>query len=58
MVVDNLKEIRLSIDPLTFVLHSLAPFGMVVFYESLITFLFVHLSAFARSLTHAWELKL
>ena len=52
MAVNNLKEIKLSNDPLTFVLHSLAPFGMVLANESFITFLFVHLSAFARSLTY------
>ena len=47
MVTDNLEIIRLSKDPLTFVLHSIATFGVVVFYESLIAFLFVHLSTFA-----------
>ncbi|NEO56987.1 MAG: hypothetical protein F6K54_30295 [Okeania sp. SIO3B5] len=47
MVVDNLVDIRLSKDPLTFVLHPIATFGMVCYYESLITFLFVHLSTFA-----------
>ena len=52
MVVENLGTIRLSIDPLTFVLHSLTTFGMVGYYESLITFLFVHLSVFARGLTY------
>ena len=52
MVVNNLKEIRLSNDPLTFVLHSLAPFGMVLANESFITFLFVHLSVSARGPTY------
>ncbi|MGD1704746.1 hypothetical protein [Dapis sp. BLCC M229] len=52
MVADNLQAIRLSIDPLTFVLHPIATLGMARVYESLITFLFVHLSAFARSLTY------
>ncbi len=52
MVADILKAIRISIDPLTFVLHSLATFGMAFDNESFITFLFVHLSAFARSLTY------
>ncbi len=47
MVVDNLGNISLSIDPLTSVLHSMATFGMARISESLITFLFVHLSAFA-----------
>ncbi len=50
MVADNLKNIRLSIDPLTFVLHSIATLGMVSCNESLITFLFVHLSTFARGI--------
>jgi len=31
MVADNLATIRLSIDPLTFVLHSIATFGMVIY---------------------------
>ena len=43
MVVDNIKAIILSIDPLTFVLHSIATFGVVSINESFITFLFVHL---------------
>ncbi|WP_240039162.1 MULTISPECIES: hypothetical protein [Okeania] len=47
MVVDNPVSIELSIDPLTFVLHPIATFEMVWNNESLITFLFVHLSAFA-----------
>ena len=47
MVVDSSITIELSIGPLTFVLHSIATFGMVRSYESLITFLFVHLSVFA-----------
>ena len=37
MVVDNLDLIGLSIDPLTLVQHSIATFGMVSNYESLIT---------------------
>ena len=37
MDADNLSLIRLSIDPLTFVLHSTATFGMVLLYDSLIT---------------------
>ena len=55
MVVDNLVGIRLSIDPLTFrpTSHSYLC-GMVSCNESLITFLFVHLSASARSLTPEW----
>ena len=52
MVVDNSTWIELPIDPLTFVLHSITTLGMVRFYESLITFLFVHLSAFARGFTY------
>ena len=47
MVADNPTDIGLSIDPLTFVLHSIATFGMANCNESLITFLFIHLSAFA-----------
>ena len=47
MVADSLDNIRLPKDPLTFVLHPIATFGMVLHNESLITFLFVHLSAFA-----------
>ncbi len=47
MVADNSEIMKLSIDPLTFVLHSIVTFGMVSCNESLITFLFVHLSAFA-----------
>ena len=50
MVVDSSITIELSIGPLTFVLHSIATFGMVRSYESLITFLFVHLSAFASGI--------
>ena len=37
MVADNLRKIRLSIDPLTFVLHPIATLGMVSYHESLIT---------------------
>ena len=47
MVADNSIRIGLSIDPLTFVLHSIATFGMVDIHGSFITFLFVHLSASA-----------
>ena len=50
MVVDINNEISMPINPLTFVLHPLATFGMVVCHESLITFLFVHLSTFARGI--------
>ncbi|WP_293071168.1 hypothetical protein [Okeania sp. SIO2B3] len=50
MVVDNLHCMRLAIDPLTFVLHPIATLGMVYSHESLITFLFVHLSVFARGI--------
>ena len=50
MVVDNFNIIKLPIDPLTFVLHPIATFGTVNSYESLITFLFVHLSAFASGI--------
>ena len=50
MVVDSLGKIRLSIVPLTFVLHSIATFGMVCSNESLIIFLFVHLSVFASGI--------
>ena len=52
MVADNNNNILLSIDPLTFVLHPLAIFEMVTCNESFITFLFVHLSVSARSLTY------
>ena len=47
MVVDIGQIIPMPSDPLTFVLHSIATFGMVLNNESLITFLFVHLSTFA-----------
>ncbi len=50
MVADNLRSIRLSIDPLTCALHPIATLGTVLGNESLITFLFVHLSAFARGI--------
>ena len=50
MVADIDLEISMSINPLTFVLHPLATFGMVFPNESLITFLFVHLSTFARGI--------
>ena len=50
MVVDITDRIIMSIDPLTFVLHPLVTFGMVPSNESLITFLFVHLSTFARGI--------
>ncbi len=52
MVVDIDMEISISKDPLTFVLYSVATFGIVPSYESFITFLFVHLSTFTRSLTY------
>ena len=52
MVVDIDTLISMSINPLTFVLHPLATFGMVVCHESLITFLFVHLLASAKSLSY------
>ncbi len=47
MVVDTDSDMPASTDPLTFVLHSIATFGMDNVDGSLITFLFVHLSAFA-----------
>ena len=47
MVVDIDTLISMSINPLTFVLHPIATFGMVRPHESFITFLFVHLSTFA-----------
>ena len=50
MVVNIEEIISMSINPLTFVLHPLATFGMVYSVESLITFLFVHLSTFARGI--------
>ena len=50
MIVNMSKAILMSINPLTFVLHPLATFGMVLVSESLITFLFVHLSTFARGI--------
>ena len=50
MVADIDTLISMSINPLTFVLHPLATFGMVYSVESLITFLFVHLSTFARGI--------
>ncbi|MGD1717363.1 hypothetical protein ACP6PK_28930, partial [Dapis sp. BLCC M172] len=46
-LVDIIFEIIISKDPLTFVLHPIATFGMVLCNESFIAFLFVHLSAFA-----------
>jgi hypothetical protein len=51
MVADKATEMSLSIDPLTFVLHPIAAFGMVIIDGSFITFLFVHLSVFASGLT-------
>ena len=51
MIIDIRLKIPISIDPLTFVQHSIATFGMVLNNESLITFLFVHLSVSARNLT-------
>ena len=50
MVVDINQWIFMPIIPLTFVLHSTATFGMVLYDGSLITFLFVHLSTFARGI--------
>ena len=50
MVADIDTLISMSINPLTFVLHPLATFGMVLVSESLITFLFVHLSTSARGI--------
>ncbi|MDE5077055.1 MAG: hypothetical protein O4751_01815 [Trichodesmium sp. St2_bin6] len=52
MVVDNSLNTLLSKDPLTFGLQPIAIFGMNECYESLITFLFVHLSVSARILTY------
>ena len=52
MVVNIEGKISIFIAPLTFVLHSIATFGVVFFDESLFTFLCVHLSASARSLTY------
>ena len=52
MVADIAILISISNDPLTFVLHSITTLGMVKDHESFITFLFVRLSAFARSLTY------
>ena len=54
MVVNIEGKISIFIAPLTFVLHSIATFGVVFFDESLFTFLCVHLSASARSLTPEW----
>jgi hypothetical protein len=50
MVVDITELIVISTDPLTFVLHSIATFGVVPANGSLITFLFVHLSVFASGI--------
>ena len=50
MVVDISNRILMSINLLTFVLHSTATFGMVLSNGSFITFLFVHLSTFARGI--------
>ena len=52
MVVDINQWIFMPIIPLTFVLHSTATFGMVLYDGSLITFLFVHLLASAKSLSY------
>ena len=52
MVVDIIELIIMSINPLTFVLHPIATLGTVSIYESLITFLFVHLLVSARGLTY------
>ena len=53
MVVNIDTKISIFSDPLTFVLHPIATFGMVPFHESFITFLFVHLSVSARGRTHS-----
>ena len=50
MVVDIDSYTSIPINPLTFVLHSIATFGMAIFYESFITFLFVHLSVSASGI--------
>ena len=50
MVVDIIELIIMSINPLTFVLHPIATFGMVCGNESFITFLFVHLSVSASGI--------
>ena len=50
MVVDSVCGITLSIDPLIFILHSIATFGMASLDESLIAFLFVHLSVSASGI--------
>jgi len=52
MVVDTARTMAASIDPQSFDPHSIAILGVVILYESLITFLFVHLSVSARSLTY------
>ena len=54
MVVNISQSTPMFMDPLTFVLHSTATFGIVCIDESFITFLFVLLSASARSLTPEW----
>jgi hypothetical protein len=50
MVADIALKMAISKDPLTFVLHPIATFGMVKYHESFITFLFVHLSVFASGI--------
>ena len=52
MIVNISSKMLVFIDPLAFVLHSIATFGMVDLNESFITFLFVHLSVSARGLTY------
>ena len=54
MVVNIEGKISIFIAPLTFVLHSIATFGVATLNESLIAFLFVHLSASTRNLTPEW----
>ena len=51
MVVGNPETNKVTHRPFDFVLHSTATLGMVWLNESLITFLFVHIPASARSLT-------
>jgi hypothetical protein len=52
MVVDIDIAMSISIDPLTLVLYYLYNFEIGVGNESLITFLFVHLLASAKSLSY------
>ena len=53
MIVNITSKMLVFIDPLAFVLHSIATFEMVDLNESFITFLFVHLSVSARGRTHS-----